>query len=40
MGGMTVSSHALTANFHVSVPPPSPLGGDGKPAYRKVGVRG
>jgi hypothetical protein len=28
-GGVAVSSYALTANFHVPLSPPSPLGGEG-----------
>jgi len=27
---MAVSNHALTANFHIPLRPPSPLGGEGK----------
>jgi len=34
---MTVSSHALTANFHILLCPPSPLGGEGKGEGKDLG---
>jgi hypothetical protein len=37
MGGMTVSSHALTANFHIPLRPPSPLVGEGKGEGQDLG---
>jgi len=36
-GGIAVSSHALTANFHIPLRPPSPLGGEGKGEGQDLG---
>jgi len=38
-GGMTVSSHALTAIFHIPLLPPSPLWGEGKGEGQDLGRR-